>query len=37
MPEGKSVEFTLLEVAGGTQRGFAKRMAFTMIDADIMS
>ena len=34
MPDGKSVEFTLLEVAGGTQRGFVKRMAFTMIDAN---
>jgi hypothetical protein len=34
MPDGKSVEFTLLEVAGGTQRGFVKRMAFTMTDAN---
>jgi len=33
MPDGKSAEFTLLEVAGGTQRGFVKRMAFIMIDA----
>ncbi len=32
--DGKSVEFNFLEVAGGTQRGFAKRMAFTMIDAN---
>jgi len=31
-PDGKSVEFSLLDVAGGTQRGFAKRIAFTMID-----
>ena len=31
-PDGKSVEFSLLEVAGGTQRGFVKRMMFTMID-----
>jgi hypothetical protein len=32
MPDGKSIEFTLLEVVGGTQRGFVKRFAFTMID-----
>lgn len=31
-PDGTSVEFSLLEVAGGTQRGFAKRIAFIMID-----
>jgi hypothetical protein len=31
-PDGKSVEFDLLEVAGGTQRGFVKRTVFTMID-----
>jgi hypothetical protein len=33
-PDGKSVEFSLLDVAGGTQRGFMKRMVFTMIDAN---
>lgn len=33
-PDGKTVEFSLLDVAGGTQRGFAKRIAFTMIDAN---
>jgi hypothetical protein len=31
-PDGKSVDFSLLDVVGGTQRGFAKRIAFTMID-----
>jgi hypothetical protein len=31
-PDGKSVEFSLLELAGGTQRGFVKRMMFTLID-----
>lgn len=31
-PDGKTVEFGLLDVVGGTQRGFAKRIAFTMID-----
>ncbi|HKY29237.1 MAG TPA: hypothetical protein VJM12_14960 [Pyrinomonadaceae bacterium] len=33
-PDGKSVEFSLLDVAGGTQRGFVKRMGFSMIDAN---
>lgn len=31
-PDEKTVEFSLLDVAGGTQRGFAKRIAFTMVD-----
>ena len=33
-PDGKSVEFDLLDVAGGTQRGVIKRMVFTIIDAN---
>src|SRR5215217_9609082 len=33
-PDGKTSEFSFLDVAGGTQRGLVKRMAFTMIDAD---
>ncbi|MCA1576667.1 MAG: DUF1579 domain-containing protein [Acidobacteria bacterium] len=32
--DGKSVEFTFLDVAGGTQRGLMKRMMFTMVDAN---
>jgi hypothetical protein len=32
--DGKSVEFNLLDVAGGTQRGFMKRMMITIIDAN---
>ena len=31
-PDGKSVEFDFLDVAGGTQRGVLKRMVFTIID-----
>jgi hypothetical protein len=31
-PDGKSVEFDFLDVAGGTQRGLLKRMVFTIID-----
>ena len=31
-PDGKSVEFSFLDVAGGTQRGVLKRMVFTIID-----
>ena len=34
LPNGNGVEFNLLEVTGGTQRGFIKRLVFTMIDAD---
>jgi hypothetical protein len=33
-PDEKSVEFNLLDVPGGTQRGFLKRMLITMIDAN---
>ena len=33
-PDGKSVEFNLLDVPGGTQRGFLKRMMITMDDAN---
>ena len=32
--DGKSVEFSFLDVAGGTQRGLLKRMAFTIVDAN---
>ena len=32
--DGSSVEFNLLDVAGPTERGFAKRMVFTMTDAN---
>jgi hypothetical protein len=31
-PDGKSVEFSFLDVAGGTQRGLMKRMMFTLVD-----
>lgn len=33
-PDGKTFEFTFVDVAGGTQRGFVKRTVFTMIDAN---
>jgi hypothetical protein len=33
-PDGKTSEFSFLDVAGGTQGGLVKRMAFTMIDAN---
>ncbi|HEV2705807.1 MAG TPA: hypothetical protein VGV59_07765 [Pyrinomonadaceae bacterium] len=33
-PDGKTIEFTLLDVAGSTQGGLVKRMMFTMIDAN---
>jgi hypothetical protein len=33
-PDGKSVEFSFLDVAGGTQRGLLKHMMFTIVDAD---
>ena len=32
--DGKSVEFDLLDVVGGKQRGFLKRIALTISDAD---
>ncbi|HYJ89437.1 MAG TPA: hypothetical protein VEW46_25475 [Pyrinomonadaceae bacterium] len=33
-PDGKTIEFSFLDVAGGTRGGLAKDMVFTMIDAD---
>src|SRR3954452_4166348 len=33
-PDGKTVEFDLLDVSGSTQRGIMNHMVFTMIDAD---
>ena len=33
-PDGNSIEFNLLDVAGGTERGFAKRMVFIMTDSN---
>ena len=33
-PDGKTIEFSFLDVAGGTKGGLVKRMAFTMIDAN---
>jgi hypothetical protein len=33
-PDGKTSEFNFLDVAGGTQGGLVKRMAFTLIDAN---
>ena len=33
-PDGKAVEFNLLDVTGGTKGGLVKRMAFTTIDAN---
>ncbi len=33
-PDGKSVEFSFLDVAGGTQRGLMKHMTFTIVDAN---
>ena len=33
-PDGKTVEFSFIDVVGGTQRGYLKAMAFTMIDAN---
>ncbi|MGH8627617.1 MAG: hypothetical protein ACREYC_20885 [Gammaproteobacteria bacterium] len=33
-PDGKSIEFSFLDVAEGTQRGFTKSMVFTIIDAN---
>ncbi len=31
-PDGKSIEFSFLDVSGGTQRGLMKRMMFTIVD-----
>lgn len=33
-PDGKAVEFDLLDVSGNTQSGMMNHMVFTMIDAD---
>ena len=33
-PDGKTIEFNFLDVAGSTKGGLVKRLAFTMIDAD---
>jgi hypothetical protein len=33
-PDADAVEFNTVDVAGGTQRGFTKRMVFTIIDAN---
>lgn len=33
-PDGKRIELSFLDVAGGTRGGLAKDMVFTMIDAD---
>jgi len=33
-PDGKTIQFSFLDVAGSTRGGLAKDMVFTMIDAD---
>jgi hypothetical protein len=33
-PDGNTIEFSFLDVAGGTQGGLVKRMAFTIVDAN---
>jgi len=33
-PDGKTIEFSFIDVAGGTRGGFLKGMVFTMIDAN---
>lgn len=33
-PDGKSIEFTFLDVTGSTRGGLVKRMLFTLIDAN---
>jgi hypothetical protein len=33
-PDGKTIEFSFLDVAGSTRGGLVKHMAFTMIDAN---
>ena len=33
-PDGKRIEFSFLDVAGGTRGGLAKDLVFTLIDAD---
>src|SRR5262245_6684668 len=34
LPDAKAIEFSFLDVAGGTQGGLVKRMAFNVIDPD---
>ncbi|MDT4898475.1 MAG: hypothetical protein QOH25_3552 [Acidobacteriota bacterium] len=34
LPDGKTIEFSFLDVAGGTQGGFLKGFVITMIDAN---
>lgn len=33
-PDGNSVEFTLVDITGNTERGFMNRVAFTLVDAN---
>jgi hypothetical protein len=33
-PDGKTIEFSFLDVVGSTQGGLVKRMAFTIVDAN---
>jgi hypothetical protein len=33
-PDGKTVEFTLVDIAGSTQKGYMNHMVFTIIDAN---
>ena len=33
-PDGKTIEFSFLDIAGGTQRGFVKHTLFTIVDAN---
>ena len=33
-PDGKTIEFSFLDVAGSTRGGYLKGMVFTMIDAN---
>src|SRR6266436_3973846 len=33
-PDGNSVEFTLLDITGYTEKGFMNRIAFTIVDAN---
>ena len=33
-PDGNSVEFTLFDITGYTEKGFMNRIAFTIVDAN---
>ena len=33
-PDGNSVEFTLVDITGNTEKGFMNRVAFTIVDAN---